>query len=163
MNELSSRENIEIGFVLPLCHVHRIRTAVGRESCFLCGGQQLHVPPAFVVPRTPHHLRARDDKNNKMGVPGALEFWEKDNIPLENRGDSRFVCTTEPRRELAVVQFRDFKDVLCVSNVHIFKKDLEDLLYRYVQSGTFQFLPVHTKPIPPVAVRSQVRIGTPWG
>ena len=62
-------------------------------------------------------------------------MWEIDGIPLVNRGDTRLARTTEIGRELAVVEFRDARDVLFVSSVHISEEDMKPLLYRCAGSG----------------------------
>lgn len=44
----------------------------------------------------------------------------RESVSLEDKEDTRFARTTEIGKEFVVVEFRDSKDVLLVSNVHVF-------------------------------------------
>lgn len=124
------------------------------ESRVLLAVDNYYVSSLFLLCLAHHTvLGPRIAKSNKIGVPGALEFWEKDKITIENKGDSRFARTMELGRELAVLHFRDYNDVFLVSNVHILKKGLEDLPYRGAQRETRPILIVPPESTPPVAVK----------
>lgn len=66
-------------------------------------------------------------KRNKIGILGVFTFWEKEEIRLENKQDITMVRITEPWREHAVVECRNWKYVLFECHVHIFEKDLKNL------------------------------------
>lgn len=59
----------------------------------------------------------RTFKRSKICIPGAFELWESKGFSFEVKEDIRFARNTETGRELAVVKFRDSKDILFVTNV----------------------------------------------
>ena len=71
-------------------------------------------------------------RRRKNGISGAMKLWEMDGVSLVNRGDTRFARTTLAGKELAVVEFRDARDVLFVSSAHIFQDDFKPVPYRCV-------------------------------
>lgn len=84
-------------------------------------------------------------ERNKIRIAGTFKFWKKNEIPLENKRDIIFARTREPWGELDVVEFREPKDIISISNVHMFKKGLEDMSYRCMQSEIPEAGPVHPK------------------
>ena len=74
-------------------------------------------------------------RRRKAGISGAAKLWEIDGTPLEDKGDMRFARTKDLGRELAVVEFRDARDVMFVSTVHIFEEDMQPLPYRCARGG----------------------------
>ena len=74
-------------------------------------------------------------KRSRIGMSGAKRFWDIVGCSLEEKGDMRFARTTAVGKEIAVIEWKDSRDVLFVSSVHIFEEDVESIAYRYAESN----------------------------
>lgn len=108
-----------MGHVYPLRGMCHVRAAVGRERCSSGGRQLLYSPQPMLCLAYHNIFGLGTAKRNKIGIPEVFKLWE---IPLDNKEDSIIARTSEPCRELAIVEFRDSKYFLFVPNVHIFKR-----------------------------------------
>lgn len=69
-------------------------------------------------------------RRNKIGVSGALAFWDKESLVIEDRNDMKFVHTSAKGRQLQLVEWINSKPVMIASTIHIFVSHTEGMEYR---------------------------------